>query len=467
MRRAPVPPVVFALVATLLLGPTAATSPEEGRGTPPPRSETAPGDQDYAPHAIGWNGLAYLSRTADEAHVGLHVRDAVDWRGVDRDDVLCLLFPLDPPREADVQAFLEDGGHVVVADDFGGGAPLLAAFGLRRVAAPVGFGRTYGGHPAFPLFPLSDPAAHFLFFHTDRIVANHPTALVVEDTGRCAPIVSWPGSDAPALVAECVVGRGRLLAVADASLFINGMLRGVHGDKQFVANVLRYFCGPTDCEVDLVLPRASWSGRYRAGPPPVTDVDSFFLASVTTLDHLIAEANEALRELPLAPWLGFAMCLLVLPFLGRHLVGRRRRPFPGFRATLLPALSEAEVRARTLAGRHRSDFSEPLALLRRRLEDETARNPAGERRRELDAVLERVRQHPTAPRVVGRRLRTVSAAEFLALYRRAKQILEDAPRSGEGPLATLPGSPREPFVEPDDGLPRETGADVPPPMEIP
>lgn len=431
-------PLALALLALALLptaGRDALAQPAAARdAAAPPAAE-----RDYDPAATGWSGLSYLEHTAEEAHVALTLREQLDWRGVTREDVLLLLYPLAPPDPADVQAFLRDGGQVVVADDFGRAEALLAAIGLEREPAPAGHQPLFGGHPQFPQFPLGDPDEHFLFFHAERLVANHPSALVIRDPGRedvrCRPVVRFATPDAPALVADCTVGRGRLLAVADASLFINEMLRGVHGDKQFVANVLRYFCGPEDCAVTLALPRAVWSGRYRPGPPQVTDLTTFFRASVATLDALLAAANDALRALPFAPWLGLGAILYVLGLLARHHLGAARRPatsaagFRGFRAERGPEPSAADVRARTLARGRRADYSEPAALLRRRLLSALRAAADEERREALSAVLRRLERWPDAPRVEGGRLRTLPAGEFLALYREAQRALAGGARS--------------------------------------
>jgi hypothetical protein len=430
-------PWLLAAAALLSGAPDAAAQAARTAPAAPGQPPGPAAERDYDPSATGWNGLGYLAHTADEAHVGLALRDHVDWRAVSRDDVLFLLYPLAPPLPRDVRAFLEDGGDLVVADDFGRGDGLFALAGLERVPAPATHAPRLADHPRFPEFPLGPPEEHFLFFHADRLVANHPAALVIRDPRRCRPIVRYATPDAPALVAECTVGEGRLLAIADASLFINEMLRGVHGDKQFAANVLRYFCGPSDCAVTLALPHAVWSGRYRTGPPPVTDLDSFFRASVAALDGLLADANQALRALPIEPWLGLAAAAaLALLLWRRGRVGARTdgAGFAGFRAERVPIVSAAEVRARTLARGRRADYSEPAALLRRRLQHALRVSPDEVGRAAIGEVLRRLEPLPDAPRVEGRRLRTLSAGEFLALYRDATRALGASPAGGRAPL---------------------------------
>lgn len=384
---------------------------------------TAAGDavtRDYGVNSQEWNGLSYLFETAAEAHVDLVPLEEVDWDTVRPDDVLLLLYPTRPPDVDNVLRFLADGGRVVLADDFGAGAPLLAAVGLRREDAPADHHNFRNDLVSFPVFfAPRDAAPHFLFFNTSQIIANHPTAVVADDPTRVHTIVPYEGASGAALVAEASVGRGRLVAVADASLFINDMLRNVHGDKQLVANVLRYNCGPDECRVGLVLPWARWRGEYRAAPD-VHDVESFLRCAVEAVNAAIVEANAALREGG-GTWL-FGLVSAAAVFLA--LVGggvlRRRTPFSGFRAEALPTLSPMALRVRTLSESRRADFSEPLALLRRRLERRAGSGPGGARAAALVARL-----GPAGASVAKGRLVTVSPGRFLSWYDQARQTEED------------------------------------------
>lgn len=216
---------------------------------------------DFDPKLADWNGLAYLGETASEAEVGVQVESTLDWSKLRGEEILVVVAPLVAlgPGDADsLRRFVEAGGRVVLADDFREGDSWLSPFAIRRVAEP-GSAPEYGEDlPQFPAFPGQDVGS-FLGFQVDRVVLNHPAALLVE------PLPSRRGELQPTRVAlgryldgvrcwlvEVRQGRGRLLALADPSVLIDAMLRAYHGDKQFAANLLRWGCyaGET-CKVRL------------------------------------------------------------------------------------------------------------------------------------------------------------------------------------------------------------------------
>ena len=259
----------------------------------------APGD--YGPEEQGWNGLSHLFETAAEAQVDLAAAATLDWNDVRRSTVLLILSPLAPLDMDNLTAFLRDGGRAVLADDYGTGDALLRRLGLRRGPAPAGHRTFLAGRDAFPVFDPKREKPHFLFFNTTQIAGNHAAALWVDEEAAplTTPILRYEGEGGGTFALERVVGRGRILVIADASVFINEMTRALHGNKQFVANVMRMYCGAKACAVTLVLPDSAWSGRYRPGPPEVDDLETFFRASVAVLDGLVRDLDRWLGTPPL------------------------------------------------------------------------------------------------------------------------------------------------------------------------
>lgn len=283
---------------------------------------TSAGARDYDPQSKDWAGSSYLLDTAEEARVELRIVEELDWSALSPDEILLLISPERPVDDASAAAFLEDGGHVIVADDFGRADALLDRAGIHKVPGMPRHDAFLQDHPAFPLF--TPEGEHFLFFNISvagsRIAANHPTAFELGEGAR--PILRYGGG--AAFIAEATVGRGALLAIADGSLFINEMLHQ-HGDKQLAANVLRYYCTGPRCVVTVVLPWAAATGRYEGrGAGASGTLDGLFRESVEVIDAFVGRASRSAGER--APLRGLALLALAgLGVLGAALV-RRWRP---------------------------------------------------------------------------------------------------------------------------------------------
>lgn len=224
--------------------------------------------RDYDPESSDWNGASYLLRTANEAKVDVDWKEILDWSNVTADTVLVWLYPRQPMPMDAIDAFLRDGGRLVVADDFGTSDALLRRYGILRSEAPPRHRTFLRGDPSLPV--LAPPRAgdsarsdHFLFFNIapigETLVANHPASFTLASSDATA-IVTF---DDPRQVfaAEVRVGDGAILAISDASLFINEMLY-LHADKQFVANALRYYCKADPCRAVIVDPIGQSVGTY-------------------------------------------------------------------------------------------------------------------------------------------------------------------------------------------------------------
>ncbi len=410
-RRPTAGPVVALLLAALLSARSAAG---------------APLDDDYALESDAWNGLSALMQTAAEAQVRLSPTTQVDWRKVTAEDVLWLLFPERPLPIKDLRRFIEDGGRLVVADDFGQSEALLRAVGLERVSAPPDHPLHLGGANAWPVFELGPASEHFLFFNTDAIVANHPTAVrTVAEPAASQPIVPFgdPESDS-ALVLERTVDAGRLLVVADASLFINDMLRRARGNKQFAANLLRYYCVTDWCDIQLVLPGARHSGRYVPSMRNVRDVHDFFAASIAAIDAAFANLDQHLAT-PLGRTLVLGGVLLVFAALARGALRRPRGRAFAWQPESLPTRSAAADQVSAmLRARQQADFRSPLSWLQARLD---RWYPHGADVPGLAAA------RGALARVAGQR--RVSPQDFMQLYDRIDALRPADAGAGQPPAA--------------------------------
>jgi hypothetical protein len=209
----------FSMLTTVVTGGSAAAAP-------------------FDPHGEDWEGLSDLVRMA-QAELGprrVVVTSTLNMNALRREDGVILVHPnrfVDPDE---LSAFMRAGGRLVLLDDYGAGDGLLARFGIRRVPLP--------GRPAEmlrnnPAFAIAEPAsAHPAVREVTRVVTNHATGL---EHAALSPVLVVRGDGEPdvLLAVAGAVGQGRLLAVGDASVGINAMLR-YSGNRTLCASLVRY-----------------------------------------------------------------------------------------------------------------------------------------------------------------------------------------------------------------------------------
>jgi hypothetical protein len=245
---------------------------------------------DYAPTSTRWNGLSGLVQVAAQAGITLTLRDTLDYSALDPKRPLAIIYPTSPLDGDSFEQLLTEGGRVLLADDFGTSGALLPRFQIERVEArPQGLASqpTVGGNPALPT--LRAQGRHPLLDGNVRVlVANHPAFL-----RSPLPAVIYYQDRIHGLVFDLTVGDGKLLVVADASLFINLMLEA--GDNlTFTRNALRYLCdGLQPCDVDLYIGGFNQQGARR--PPP--DADDATSSARRDAQAKLTSLNDALSSL--------------------------------------------------------------------------------------------------------------------------------------------------------------------------
>lgn len=298
----------------------------------------------------GWDGLSELLGVAQRAQVVLRVDEPFDWRRVEADDVVLLVSPGRPagPQEAAARdRWLEQGGRLVVFDDFRGGESWTRSLGVAFDARPGDATRYHLDRAHLPIVDVDAAAGPFLGYHTDEVVLNRPAALVaaptrprwrVESRGRYADGVrSW--------AMEALGPRGRALVVADASMLINAMLSRFADNQQFVANTLRYYClRDRPCVVHLVAGDTPMQGRFEAA---AQDDDRRPFAALrdrqAVRDAATSLADRAAAPLAAPLWSILALLGIAVP------------------ATLLARAPRPLVPRRTEAARERSVLSTTVA----------------------------------------------------------------------------------------------------------
>lgn len=185
-----------------------------------------------------WEGYAEFVRLAraelDSTHVVTTTR--IDFRELRPDDAVVLIHPERPLDTVELSKFMRAGGRVVLLDDFGTGDALLRHFNMERVpgpSQPVEYLRQN------PQLALAEPAStHPVVNDVSRVVLNHATGIQHPDLSPVLKVRTQAGPDLVVAVAGAV-GQGRLLAIGDASIAMNAMLR-YSGNKALARGIVRY-----------------------------------------------------------------------------------------------------------------------------------------------------------------------------------------------------------------------------------
>jgi hypothetical protein len=192
----------------------------------------------FDPRGDDWEGLSQFVRMA-QAELGpqrVVVASTLDLHDLRREDGVILVHPEHFVDSDELSAFMRAGGRLVLLDDYGEGDGLLARFGIRRVPLPARPAEMLRGNPSLA---IAEPAsAHPAVRDIARVVTNHATGL---EHPALSPVLVVRGDGEPdvLLAVAGAVGHGRLLAIGDASLGINAMLR-YPGNRMLCASLVRY-----------------------------------------------------------------------------------------------------------------------------------------------------------------------------------------------------------------------------------
>jgi hypothetical protein len=193
---------------------------------------TAQGElRDYDPYSDAWNGLSTFRGLVEGMNLTLDVRTQLEWGELTANDILFLIYPLAKVEPSKLSAFIQAGGHVVVADDFGESKDALAALGLLRAEVITPKATRYQDGRVWA--PIATPrSTHPIARDVDEVVTNHPAALT-QIEGATNVIGFADG----AVVVAGERGTGRFVALSDPSVLINRMML-FPGNIQVARNIL-------------------------------------------------------------------------------------------------------------------------------------------------------------------------------------------------------------------------------------
>jgi hypothetical protein len=185
-----------------------------------------------------WEGLSELVAVA-QAELGtqrLIVTSSLALNDLKREDGLLVVHPTRPLDVDELSAFMQAGGRVILLDDYGTGDELLTRFGIRRVPMPAKPVQMLRNNPSLA---LAEPAgAHSTVRDVTHVVTNHATGL---EHAALSPLLVVRGDGEPDVLVALAgaVGHGRLIAVGDASIPMNSMMR-YPGNRALARALVRY-----------------------------------------------------------------------------------------------------------------------------------------------------------------------------------------------------------------------------------
>jgi len=265
-----------------------------------------------------WNGLSHGMDTAKEARVSVLQRGALNLSELDGREIVVLIQPPDVLPVVELEQFMQDGGTLLLFAEGQSATGLLSRYGISWASPPLSHDAYFRNSPTFPIFSRTKEPS--LFFNMNgnasQLLGNRPAGLELEKGARGVHIlVPYAGPEEIAFVVEVTVGLGRLLVVADASVMINEM-QGRHGNKQFLANVLRRHCLKEPCAAVWTPPGAPVQGQYTPRPQVPGTWSSL-------VEDVLERARQAMMDPKLIITLGFVLLLGML--LGAGEIIRREK----------------------------------------------------------------------------------------------------------------------------------------------
>jgi len=394
------------------------------------RAEAAPFDlmgQD-------WEGLSEFLHTA-EVELGSPrtiATSTLDLRRLDPADAVVLVHPTRSIDVDELSSFMRAGGRVALLDDYGTGDQLLAKFDIVRLPLPARPAEMLRGNPALA---IAEPAVeHPVVRDVSHVVTNHATGL---EQPALSPIlvVRGEGGDDVLLAVAGVVGRGRLLAIGDASVVINSMLR-YPGNRALALAIIRY--GLED---------ESWgkrSGKLYVLANDFETTGSFgdespVSGAANEARRVIGDSLDTLRHKGLPPLAAYVAALIVgigvLVWTGARAGRTHKHATPRF-ARAVPVVAQGGIAGHAaVLGSPGTSRALAILELKSALEEEIATRLGLERTPPPDQLVARLRAarmlDESGARALSRLLATMARVE-VELGRRARGPLgRDRPTDAE------------------------------------
>ena len=269
--------IVLALTAAVTLG--LAALPAHAQDPAPTFAS------EYDPYSQAWNGMASFVGLAEGMGFSVDVRETLQWDELSSNDILFLVYPLLRVDPAKLAAFVQAGGHVVIADDFGDGKEAMQAMGLLRIEVEQArSSRFYEGRMYAPI--ANARGDHPLAREVGDVVTNHPAVMT-----RVEGATTIVGLDDGAVAVAGERGFGKYVAISDPSIFINRMLQ-FPGNVQLTSNIFNWLDRGNRRARNIVFLRGE---REMFGEPPpfIDDANADELGrSISAFNDWLYKARE-------------------------------------------------------------------------------------------------------------------------------------------------------------------------------
>lgn len=153
--------------------------------------------------------------------------------------IIAIIHPTIEDDADELFAWVERGGTLLIADDFGRSESLVSRLGITRVDVAT-LGRAEDSAAPTGLRELRPARRSPLTRGVFALMTNHPAALAGA-TGGVLPF-----DEQHFLVYSVALGRGEVIVLADPSVLINAML-DLDGNRRFARNLLGELCETGHC----------------------------------------------------------------------------------------------------------------------------------------------------------------------------------------------------------------------------
>jgi hypothetical protein len=226
--------------------------------------------EDFSTYNTDWNGASRIQDLA--ASEGYTTRDifALNEVGSSGNGVLVMLNPnktvaVTSEDTSSMKTFVQNGGSLVLANDFGNANAILSGLGVagsvRFNGALLSDSVSRGVDSAHPLVTNISSSGltagvHTLYFNygtaliipasasnVTALAQSAPTSYLRASSGNNAPIAGSGG--AHPVLASVAYGKGRIILLSDPSVFINGMLDQADNQQLFTSMIANLTGGNT------------------------------------------------------------------------------------------------------------------------------------------------------------------------------------------------------------------------------
>ena len=193
--------------------------------------------QEFSRYNAGWNGTSQFFSDLDRNRV-VEISGPDQLSAYPANATLIIIAPVRQPTDEEQKAyrtFIERGNTIVLADDFGTGNATLKAVGSRISIQPVSLSsvdREFADAYSIVVYPVVNETP---LKDVNKLLLNRPAPLNGGTTLVRTSVMSWIDANGDrrisknemlgtfAVISSEKIGKGRIIVIADPSIFINSM----------------------------------------------------------------------------------------------------------------------------------------------------------------------------------------------------------------------------------------------------